>query len=352
MGRQYGDGENARINRIARDIISPLFKDLDKEHRYEVMTPSDQTGSRLVMNDVISAIDRADLVIGDVSDANPNVLYETAIAHALGKPTLGLRGKVIPFDIRGYRLVEITVEDPERARRLLRPHLARIVNEIDNHVIPENPVTIFYREPLTSISPAAGLAQGYFHNFVKPAVDRLRALTPDDQTEHLYDIGLADGFEFAGGERRRIVNYIGKSIAKRKTMRLNIILPDRVSHCMEDDVAAVKRTLQEAVIQYERRQFTVMARAEDELFQLWDVPTPMAVMSASITKRAGLLGKPNKESETWRDIERNEINHFYLELVEWIKDTSRDFQNRVRILRFSLEDGPSEEMAWLYDIWA
>ena len=352
MGRQYGQGENARLIRIARDIVTPLLKDLEEEYRWEVGTPSDQAGSRLVMNDVISAIDRADLVIGDLIDANPNVLYETAIAHALGKPTLGLRGEAIPFDIRGYRLVEISPDNPARARDILRPHLTRIVSEIEDHVIPENPITIFYREPLTRISPAAGLAQGYFHNFVKPAVDRLRILTPDDQTEHLYDIGLTEGFEVVDGERQRKVNYIGKSIAKRKNMKLNIVVPDRVSHCSEDDVAAVKRTLQEAVIQFERRQFTVMARPEHDLFQLWDVPTPIAVMSASITKRAGLLGKPNKESGVWRDIEIDEINHFYLELRQWIEDTSREFQNRIRIVRFSLEEDRDDETGWLYDIWA
>jgi hypothetical protein len=134
-------------------------------------------------------------------------------------------------------------------------------------------------------------------------------------------------------------------------MKLHILLPDRVSFCMEDPVAAVKRALKEAVIQFERRQFTVTARPESDLFQLWDIPTPMAVMDASITKRAGILGEPNRESETWQDVERAEVNRFFLELQQWIKGNSREFQNRVEIVRFSCDGTYARELAWLYDIW-
>ena len=37
---------------------------------------------------ISDAIESADLVIADVSDRNPNVLYELGFAHALRKPTL------------------------------------------------------------------------------------------------------------------------------------------------------------------------------------------------------------------------------------------------------------------------
>jgi nucleoside 2-deoxyribosyltransferase len=37
-----------------------------------------------------NAIDQADIVIADVTDKNPNVMYELGHAHCLGKPTIVL----------------------------------------------------------------------------------------------------------------------------------------------------------------------------------------------------------------------------------------------------------------------
>lgn len=37
------------------------------------------------MNDVLYAIDRADIVIADLTDSNANAFYELGICHALGR---------------------------------------------------------------------------------------------------------------------------------------------------------------------------------------------------------------------------------------------------------------------------
>jgi len=53
------------------------------------------------------AIERAAVVIAEITPRNPNVFYEVGYAHALGKPTILLarRGSELPFDIRSYRVV-------------------------------------------------------------------------------------------------------------------------------------------------------------------------------------------------------------------------------------------------------
>jgi hypothetical protein len=302
------------------------------------------------MNDVMKAIDRSDLVIADLVDVNPNAMYELAICHALGIPTLVVMGDRLPFDTSAYRAIEIDLDNASEAQRILRPHLAQVIDDINHRVIPNNPITNFYREPITSISPAAGLAQGYFHNFIKPVVERLRALTPE-QDEHLYDIGLVKTLEGVDGERSRVVNFIGKSVEKRWNIKLHIIIPDRIQDCRENSIAPLKRGMEEAIIQFGRLQHQVMARRDDDIFQLYDVPTPMAVMDPSITKRAGLLGEPDRDSATWRDIERSEINRFFLELLQWIRGHSKEFQSRVEIVRFSREKSYDDKFAWLYQIW-
>src|SRR5689334_2479581 len=51
---------------------------------------------------------KADLIIADVSDRNPNVLYEVGLAHALGKPVLFLtqqEPEQAPVDIRQFEFI-------------------------------------------------------------------------------------------------------------------------------------------------------------------------------------------------------------------------------------------------------
>lgn len=57
-----------------------------------------------IMDRVYNQIAKADLVVADMSERNPNVFYEVGYAHALGKTTiLVTRSEAdIPFDLRQY----------------------------------------------------------------------------------------------------------------------------------------------------------------------------------------------------------------------------------------------------------
>jgi hypothetical protein len=61
-----------------------------------------------VIQDVVSLIDRSQLVICDCSQRNPNVFYEIGIAHTLGRDVILITqsGSDIPFDLRHLRYVE------------------------------------------------------------------------------------------------------------------------------------------------------------------------------------------------------------------------------------------------------
>jgi len=72
---------------------------------------------------IVSAILEADLVVADLTDANPNVYYELAIAHAYGKPTVHIRltGEILPFDMKDVRVFEygMDLETGDRARKAI-----------------------------------------------------------------------------------------------------------------------------------------------------------------------------------------------------------------------------------------
>ena len=60
-----------------------------------------------IMDDVINLIWRARVVIADLSWKNPNVFYETGIAHTLGRKVIQIAQSIddIPFDLRAIRSV-------------------------------------------------------------------------------------------------------------------------------------------------------------------------------------------------------------------------------------------------------
>ena len=60
-----------------------------------------------IMDDVISLIWRARVVISDLTTKNPNVFYETGIAHSLGREVIQVAQSIddVPFDLRSLRTV-------------------------------------------------------------------------------------------------------------------------------------------------------------------------------------------------------------------------------------------------------
>lgn len=58
-----------------------------------------------IVDDIINLIWRAQVVIADLSSKNPNVFYETGIAHTLGRDVIQIAQSMedIPFDLRAIR---------------------------------------------------------------------------------------------------------------------------------------------------------------------------------------------------------------------------------------------------------
>ena len=85
-----------------------------------------------VVPQVYDSINSADLVIGEMSDRNPNVFYEIGFAHALGKPTVLLAASsddLKAFDTQGFRHF-LHSGDATRARDIL----LRVLPEIDESI--------------------------------------------------------------------------------------------------------------------------------------------------------------------------------------------------------------------------
>jgi len=66
-----------------------------------------------IIQDVFNLIYNSEVVIVDLSEHNPNVLYETGIAHTLGKPVIPIsNGKgEYPFDLSHHRILNYLPND-------------------------------------------------------------------------------------------------------------------------------------------------------------------------------------------------------------------------------------------------
>lgn len=85
-----------------------------------------------IIQDVVSLIDRAKVVVCDCSGRNPNVFYEIGIAHTLGREVVLLAQKEadVPFDLRHLRYIQYQ-NNPEGRKALLNDlgrRLQAIVN--------------------------------------------------------------------------------------------------------------------------------------------------------------------------------------------------------------------------------
>jgi len=60
-----------------------------------------------ITSDIVNYIEGADLIIADLTNANPNVFYELAVAHSLNKPTVMIVQDIeaVPFDLQDYRVI-------------------------------------------------------------------------------------------------------------------------------------------------------------------------------------------------------------------------------------------------------
>jgi hypothetical protein len=98
---------------------------------FEVIRIDEKPGPGIIFQDIQREIEQAEIVIAEITPANPNVFYELGYAHALGKPTILLaqRESKLPFDIRSYRVVfyNDTIGGKGEVERDLRRHLDAIV---------------------------------------------------------------------------------------------------------------------------------------------------------------------------------------------------------------------------------
>ena len=91
-----------KSDQVLRHIIRPAV-----EPAYRAVRADEIAEPGLITSQIMQHVIEDDLVISDLTDLNPNVLYELAVRHAILKPFVQIitKGQTIPFDVSGIRTV-------------------------------------------------------------------------------------------------------------------------------------------------------------------------------------------------------------------------------------------------------
>lgn len=85
-----------------------------------------------ILEAVQQAIERSDVIIADLTQSNPNVMYEVGYAHALRKPILFIvqhEIRYIPSDIAGDLYLVYDPSRPDELRRNIQAWITRYMSK-------------------------------------------------------------------------------------------------------------------------------------------------------------------------------------------------------------------------------
>ncbi|ELS0476247.1 hypothetical protein R4Y59_000802 [Enterococcus faecalis] len=134
---EKNSNEFKKLKAIVENVLNKVLKKYD----YELIIAHEIHSMGSIGDQVFTSIIGADLVISNLSGWNANVMYETAVAHSFGKPTIMIceSGTELPFDLINDRT--IFFEDTIEGTGALIEELDKKIPKISGDSMADNPVT-------------------------------------------------------------------------------------------------------------------------------------------------------------------------------------------------------------------
>lgn len=88
--------------------VYTAIKTACKNSKFRCLRADDIWESSVIIQDIFNLIFRANIVVVDFTDKNPNVMYETGIAHTLGRHVVPISQSLndVPFDMKHHRVLQ------------------------------------------------------------------------------------------------------------------------------------------------------------------------------------------------------------------------------------------------------
>lgn len=112
------------------NAVYETIRDACGDHNLEAIRVDEIYGPKVVVDDIFKTIVQSRFVVSDLTRRNPNVLYETGIAHARNRDVLVVvqNEDDIPFDLRHIRFVKYLLNS--EGLRKLRTDIGRSIDAI------------------------------------------------------------------------------------------------------------------------------------------------------------------------------------------------------------------------------
>lgn len=126
----------------------------------------------VIIENIWEYINRAQIVIADLTGKNPNVFYEVGMAHVLGKPVVLVTQSIedVPFDLRHIRNIvyEYTPRGMQKFEASLQNTLQFILEQ------PKTSMEQFKHYLVSDTFPKSDFLDGYTDDFIKEfVIDRI-----------------------------------------------------------------------------------------------------------------------------------------------------------------------------------
>lgn len=211
IGPMHSAGDSVTVPTHTR-AIKAAVQGIVRRHALPDVTvtaPDDLQGSTIA-TDVFSRLDAAELVVADLSQRSPNVFYELAFVDALGLATILISDDTtdVPFYFQPRRVHQVSAITAETVTAAIEEQVVSAVRGGGAHDLFSNPLRDFYQAPVVDISAAAGLAVGYYVNFVLDVIRNNGILDVNRDTARGLLVVVPDELSNRRDDRERIEEQI------------------------------------------------------------------------------------------------------------------------------------------------
>lgn len=156
-------------------VIAPALEPLD----FTIVRVDRLSRPGNITRDILELLLDADLVIADLSDNNPNVMYELGVRHSTGKPVVLMTSEAarIPFDLAGIRILMYEFRDP-RSIHETTARLRSFVVDLSASQTLDSPVleAQAFKQFVASAPQPSETARDQQESVLKTIVERLGTL--------------------------------------------------------------------------------------------------------------------------------------------------------------------------------